>query len=539
MNVAIDKLLMNLLLGVLRLLDGVMVIFRKLAGLDPVSEGGPDLVGWFMDNPTVHDVFWNIFIIGVVVTAIAMIVAIIKAFVNLNGGERKPISKITGQGIGTVFITLLMAGILISGITMANSFLREVSAAFNIDDNYNICNDLFEIAVNDNAYIWVPDEWEWEVETDINGNPIKDINGNPVYKLDENSQKIPVYVKDGDGNIIYDSAGNKTQVVKQWRRDPVPDADSGWTKTGTTIKQTPGWSILNEDADTVLGKYPHDLFNPFENPDKTPTMEGLIYYGSFDFILGYFAAVIVLVALVSACLGLGKRVYDLVILFLSLPLIASTIPLDDGARFKVWRETVISKVILAYGAVFAVNIFMIMLPMVTAMPVDGVGGNILKMLLIVCGGLSISGGMMLFARLFGTDAAESRDVAQSARTLLAGAGAGIAGIKGTLKSGNAGRKWLFGVNDEKLAEKRKLGALRRFGQFLGNGNGSLANAKLGLTGNGGASASLTPQSQAGSSLGQTMKTAGAQRFRDDKTGRFISNLEAAKRGMTGSTGVKK
>ncbi len=530
---------MNLLLGVLRLLDGVMVIFRKLAGLDPVSEGGTDLVGWFMDNPTVHDVFWNIFIISVVVTAIAMIVAIIKAFVNLNGGERKPISKITGQGIGTVFITLLMAGILISGITMANSFLREVSAAFNIDDNNNICNDLFEIAVNDNAYTWEPEEYEWETKKDADGNDIY-LPGSdePLYETDSNGNKIPVYVKDGDGNVVYDSAGNPTQVVKKWKRVAVDGADGGWTQTGITKKQTQGWSILDEDADTVLGKYPHDLFNPFENPDKSPTMEGLIYYGSFDFILGYFAAVIVLVALVSACLGLGKRVYDLVILFLSLPLIASTIPLDDGARFKVWRETVISKVILAYGAVFAVNVFMIMLPMITTMPVDGIGGNILRMFLIVCGGLSISGGMMLFARLFGTDAAESRDVAQSARTLLAGAGAGIAGIKGTFKSAKAGRKWLFGVNDKKEAEKREKGAFRRFGGFMKKTGAAVGNGFKNFFGNSGTSAALTPQSQPGSALGETMKTAGTQRFRDEK-GRFISNLEAARRGMIGNTGVKK
>ncbi len=50
MNVAIDKLLMNLLLGVLRLLDGVMVIFRKLAGTKSIYSEGNDLINLFLDN---------------------------------------------------------------------------------------------------------------------------------------------------------------------------------------------------------------------------------------------------------------------------------------------------------------------------------------------------------------------------------------------------------------------------------------------------------------------------------------------------------
>ena len=553
MEIAIQKLAMNLLIWLLRLLYDITYIFRQLAGLDEVDGTGTDLVSMFLNNPKVETVFINFLIISVLVGAVAMIVAIIKAFVNLHGGERKPISKITGQGVASIFISLLMAGIMMSGIFFSNSLLHEVNRAFNPGEESNICNDLFEISVDDKAYIMVP-EYEYETEKTptgetkidpITGEPVyvyeKDEHGNYVYEknadgsyaTDDFGEKIKVkqkvYVTDSDGNIIYDSSGNPTPVIKSYTRKEIT-GKNGWTETGLQKKQDDTWCITQENADTVLGTYPHDLFNPFENPSKTPTMEGLIYYGSFNFFLGYLSTILVLVAMVSACLGLVKRLFDLVFLFLILPLISSTIPLDDGARFKVWRETVISKVILAYGAVFAVNTFMIMLPIITEL----VANKIIRMLLVVGGGLCISGGMLLIARVFGTDAAEGRELAQSARTLLAGAGAGVAGIKGTFNRANSARKWAFGVNDEKNAERRKLGAFRRFGGFMKKTGAAVGNGVKNFFGNSGASAALTPQSQPGSQLGQIM-----QRPRD-ALGRYrkLTDAERAARDAA-KAGVKK
>ena len=495
---------MNLLIWVLRMLDGIMDIFQQLAGVRSVDNEGNDLITLFLKNEGITKIFFGILIISVVVAAISIIVAIVKAFVNMGGQERKPIGKITGQGMASVFISLLMAGIMVSGITIANSLLRDVNSAFGIENRSEVCNELFDVAVDDGAYEMVP-KFEYEQKynyltekyednldkpiyiTDSDGNPLKDDSGNPIQKI-AYYEKQPVYQKDNNGNIIYDANDN-----------PIP-IGSGWREEGIKAKGRNGWSILDENADTILGDYSSNWPHVF--PDHTKQKSGLIYWGSFNFILGYFAAIVVLVAVASACLGLVKRLYDIVVLFLALPLISSTIPLDDGARFKIWRETVISKVILAYGAVFAVNTFIIMAPIIISLQIT----KIIKMILIVGGGLSISGGMLLFARIFGTDAAESREMAQSARTLLAGAGAGIAGVKGTFKGAKAGRQWLFGVNDEK--EKREKGAFRRFGNFMKNTGAAVGNGFKRLFGNSGTSAALTPQSQPGSQLGKTLENAG-------------------------------
>ena len=109
-------------------------------------------------------------------------------------------------------------------------------------------------------------------------------------------------------------------------------------------------------------------------------------------------------ALVIAVLNLAKRVYEIVFAYFTMPIAMSTLPLDDGARFKNWRELFVSKLILAYGAVFAVNIFALVLPLINAVHLDGVnsfGNAMFTIFMIVGGAMLIPAGQTLFARLFG------------------------------------------------------------------------------------------------------------------------------------------
>ena len=105
-----------------------------------------------------------------------------------------------------------------------------------------------------------------------------------------------------------------------------------------------------------------------------------------------------------AVLNLAKRVYEIVFVYFSMPVAMSTLPMDDGARFKNWREMFVTKIILAYGAVLAVNIFVLILPIINGMRIDGVSdfaNSMFTIFMIVGGAMLIPAGQTLFARLFG------------------------------------------------------------------------------------------------------------------------------------------
>jgi hypothetical protein len=88
-----------------------------------------------------------------------------------------------------------------------------------------------------------------------------------------------------------------------------------------------------------------------------------------------------------------------------MPMFMSTLPLDDGARFKTWRETFITKLVLTYGTVFSVSIFALILPMISAMQIDGIsefGNKLFQIFMLIGGTIMIPTGQALFSKLFGS-----------------------------------------------------------------------------------------------------------------------------------------
>ena len=151
--------------------------------------------------------------------------------------------------------------------------------------------------------------------------------------------------------------------------------------------------IFGDYKTTALGIWP-----------KSWKLDGMVNPKTFLYLPAIVAAIALLFALIVAILNLAKRVYEIIFMFLVMPLSMSTISLDDGARFKIWRETAVTKIVLAYGTVFSVNIFILLLPFITKMQIDGVGNfanSLFLIFMIVGGAMVIPAGQSMFARLFG------------------------------------------------------------------------------------------------------------------------------------------
>lgn len=131
---------------------------------------------------------------------------------------------------------------------------------------------------------------------------------------------------------------------------------------------------------------------------------GMIDPDKFLYLPAMIASIALMIAMIVALLNLAKRVYEIVLMYIIMPMSMSTLPLDDGARFKAWRETFVTKILLAYGTVFSVNIFILLLPIICKMRIDGVGGfgnSMFLIFMIIGGAMVIPAGQNLFARLFG------------------------------------------------------------------------------------------------------------------------------------------
>ena len=93
---------------------------------------------------------------------------------------------------------------------------------------------------------------------------------------------------------------------------------------------------------------------------------GNVYLVSeINYIIMIFAIVIVFGLLGKAVWGLIKRIYEITLLFLVMPVVASTMPLDPkGDRFSTWKGKLISQVLGAYGVTIGLNFFFIIMPVI-------------------------------------------------------------------------------------------------------------------------------------------------------------------------------
>ena len=169
-----------------------------------------------------------------------------------------------------------------------------------------------------------------------------------------------------------------------------------------------GYSVAEIDFNTItvrdiLGEYdPNTVFGVFPTSWK---MNGMVNPNTFMYFPALLMVFGVGFALIKAIAKLVKRVYELIFMYVTMPIFMSTLPLDDGARFRTWRETFVTKVVLTYGTVFSVSIFALILPMISSMQIDGIsefGNKLFQIFMLIGGTIMIPTGQALFSKLFGS-----------------------------------------------------------------------------------------------------------------------------------------
>ena len=202
----------------------------------------------------------------------------------------------------------------------------------------------------------------------------------------------------------------------------------------------------------------------------------------FPFFFSWIAGGVVLFGVGSAMLVFVDRVLSIVILYIASPISIATSVLDDGARFKLWRDQFFSKFIMGYGMILAINIYALVCGLVVKdgfsfFPGEGAGNEfldlIMKLLIIAGGALTMQKSMALIGNLVSSGAGsnELRDNAFSMGSLarMAKGAAGKAlGVAGGIANNTVGLPFRAGksiIGDAINQQSRYLGAkmLRTFG----------------------------------------------------------------------------
>ncbi len=201
--------------------------------------------------------------------------------------------------------------------------------------------------------------------------------------------------------------------------------------------------------------------------NSTSQVDSWFSLKKINYFLGFAGGIAVLVLLVISLMGFVERLISLITLFILSPLSVSSCALDDGMRFKLWRDQVINKFLVAYGALISINIYAIVMQLVLKIEFfnDHFMNLLAQFLFILGGAFACRRGVALIGNLINHNAGTQELAEQSMMRR------GVAGILlgGAAMVGSLGRKVAsparFGINSVKDATRQEFTDRARSGMF--------------------------------------------------------------------------
>lgn len=150
------------------------------------------------------------------------------------------------------------------------------------------------------------------------------------------------------------------------------DAAAPLDSEGNRIS-VPNYNISTSNGDITLGttsadiyRYPFYSTNAAEPKDygNIDSVYKIFDLAEFDYLIGFLAAIFVLVVIALCLLTFVQRIFEVIMLYLVSPYFVSMIPLDDGERFGRWREMFLGKVFTGFGSAIGMRLYLLVCPMI-------------------------------------------------------------------------------------------------------------------------------------------------------------------------------
>ncbi len=417
-------LLYSFSIALFSVMDFLASFFRRIVGLDGgVSMGGKqvtgDIVLSLIQSREVMNVFIALLVVAVFLLFVSTIVAIIKSEYNFDkGGNAK--GPIFGRAIKALFYFLSVPTVCIFGVWMANQLLSVLDEATGGGGQNSHLSSLVFAACCNNANRIGNDGEFWSAYRQSDS--VSGAGGGRAFFIDSVSlsgNDIPndadarqtiangvndAFKKETPFKQVYGSGNNTYDNIFEWSPSGRMGKPEGVTGSQEGFKWHYGLSLNNiyDGSNGTFSVYDINLV--------------WFYYNifSYDHLISLLACFLILKALFDLCMGVTKRIYEMIVLFCVSPPIVALMPLDEGAAYKNWTKAFVGKTLAAYGGVLAINFFYMLVPVLQTINVfDNVSFGIINMtgvfnyfaqlIMIIAGAVSLSSISGMISGLIGAE----------------------------------------------------------------------------------------------------------------------------------------
>ncbi len=216
---------------------------------------------------------------------------------------------------------------------------------------------------------------------------------------------------------------------------------------------------------------------------STSSMRSYVNLKDYDFFFSWIAGIAILIAIASTLLMFIDRAISIVILFIFCPISLSTAVIDDGQRFKLWRDQFLVKFLTGYGCIIGINIYALVIAAVTSNDLvffDNSMLNFMMKIVIIAGGaVSMNRLMALVGNLIaqGAGSNELRDNAIATSQMK---GLGIRALSGAKNLALSPFKATRGAYNF-IRDSKEHGTLSAIGRRLGFNTAAGSYGKMSKT----------------------------------------------------------
>lgn len=369
-------------LAIGRICDICQLLFRKFAGLDTVryanKQTDGDIVMALINDKSVQNVFWAMLVLAVLLLLITTFVATIKTEFNKDGKNSK---KSVFQGaIRAIANFVLVPIITMFGMFMGNALLKAIDGATSVSNRTSLSSQIFLVgAYNANrarSYCNITYKTNGQLESVVYTNEGSGSNIQSFGKILVGGETTNTNAGTANFGIFYDNV-----TAGYTAADKIDDAfSSNLTLTQNDLSSlNASQRSLNYGAQRFYygGWFFDDIatngeYGTTDKPSITFSIYNisLVYYYydlspiGYDYISSTFSLIVCAYVYITTILGLIKRMFMMVTLFVISPPITALYPLDGGKALGNWRSAFISETLAAYSTVVVMNVFQMLLPLI-------------------------------------------------------------------------------------------------------------------------------------------------------------------------------
>ncbi len=430
------RLLYKLLVAFLRLVDLVESFFDVFAGTSKVFyKGEPNfLINIFFGHDAVTNAFWAMALIAIVIAFGAAIFQLARKVMDFTESVKQTVGQIISNFFRSLFIIICLNALAVAAVNITNVLLDRINYAL---ENAAILRQVEEDKeFTDEEYATMARVLATVGNYSVNPSANSRYNINSCFNairpdllsLDAAGVFDYDYPLDANGHYTWQGALQMLAISANLNEDLnlstyYEEVASSFEIVSNEISNYPNFAPVQTahytqpsamDTDVLIflisgmeaaenSKYNN---GSLDDPLRRGYLTGQKDYRDLtavrkdfdiwemDYLVGYIASIVFVIIMCICIFTFIVRMFNILLLYITGPLFAGTIPLDDGGKWQAWVQSFSIQLFSGFGMVVAMRLYLIIIPIVMSSDLvffadSNVLNNMARLLMVLGGAWAV------------------------------------------------------------------------------------------------------------------------------------------------------